>query len=132
VVVSGSEFFFDHVGLKKRKHEGFGSRHDLIEVIDLGGSIRTGDDLSRALAPHFEPGSYDLILKNCNSFTDCAIHYLLGMRLCKECSSVERALGQNLNMFENLTLRHYSRNPKAVNFCVDDVIVFWASFELRL
>merc|ERR1712007_124541 len=107
-----------------------GSHHDLIELIDLGGSIRTGDDLCNALSPHFTPGSYDLILKNCNSFTDCAMHYLLGLRLCKECSSVERALGQNLDIVENVTLRHYSRNPKAVNFRLEDVIALSMSFKI--
>lgn len=132
VVVSGFEFFFDHRGLRKRRHKGFGS-HDydfLIGVIDLGGSTRTGNDLCDALAPHFEPGSYDLILKNCHSFTDCAMHYLLGMRLCKECSSVERVLGQNLDIVEKVSLRHYSRNPKAVNFCLEDVIALSMSFKI--
>jgi len=130
VVVNGFEFFFDHKGLRKRRHEVIGSHHDLISATYLGGSARTGDDLCDALAPHFQPGSYDLILKNCNSFTDAAIHYLLGLRLCKECSVVERVLGQNLDTLENLTLRHYSRNPKAADFCLEDVIALWMSFEV--
>ena len=34
-----------------------------------------------ALRPHFQGGSYDLLRKNCNSFSDCAVFYLLRQRI---------------------------------------------------
>jgi len=130
VVVNEDEYYFNHRGVMKRRRKGFGSHHDLIELVDLGGSIRTGDDLCDALAPHFTPGSYDLILKNCNSFTDAAIHFLLGLRLSRECSSIERVIGQHLSMLESITLGYYTRNPEATNFCLEDVIALYMSFNI--
>lgn len=130
VIVGGFEYYFDRKGLRKRKYEGVGSHHDLSDVIDIGGSIRTGDDLCDALKSHFTPGSYDLILKNCNSFTDAAIHFLLGVRLCRECSLIEHVLSPYLDMLESITLGCYSRNPEAIHFCIEDVIALFMSFSI--
>jgi len=96
------------------------------ELVDLGHSSKTGEDLF-GLLPFFLPGTYDIILKNCNAFTDCAIHYLLGLRLCEECTLLEHAISRNVDMFEKLTLGYYTRNPKASRFSHEDVIAFFAS-----
>jgi len=33
------------------------------------------------LGEHFQPGTYDMLYKNCNSFTDCALFFLCEQRL---------------------------------------------------
>jgi len=130
VVVNGFEYYFDPKGLRKRRYDGIGSHHYAIDVIDIGCSIRTGDDLCDALQSHFTPGSYDLFLKNCNSFTECAVHFLLGVRLCRECDSAEHVIRPHLDMLERFTLGGYTRNPKATGFRVEDVIALFMSFEI--
>eukprot|EP00438_Fugacium_kawagutii_P007665 Skav232213 [mRNA] locus=scaffold2626:392842:403352:+ [translate_table: standard] len=51
------------------------------KVFEVGFTSKTGEMLIRRLSQFFEPKTYDQVLKNCNSFTDCALAYLLSKRL---------------------------------------------------
>merc|ERR1711924_94711 len=64
-------------------------------VFEVGQTQKTGDDLSEVLKPYFQQDSYDLVCKNCNSFTDCALAFLLSRRLPKKYSMTE-SLGKDL------------------------------------
>eukprot|EP00419_Tripos_fusus_P006464 CAMPEP_0172689416 /NCGR_PEP_ID=MMETSP1074-20121228/23127_1 /TAXON_ID=2916 /ORGANISM="Ceratium fusus, Strain PA161109" /LENGTH=106 /DNA_ID=CAMNT_0013509215 /DNA_START=404 /DNA_END=721 /DNA_ORIENTATION=- len=74
--------------------------------------------------PFFEPGSYDILRKNCNSFTDCALFLLLGERLQEEFREVDR-LGlsaDKLGLIRLLTMCDYTPNPLAQDFDTDLVL----------
>lgn len=122
VLVNGEEFFFSDSGIfwdrALTSHQGEPS-----ELVDLGFSSRTGAQLLAALQEHFKPGSYDLIRKNCNSFSDCALHYLLRKRLDRKYSALER-LGQRASpdLLHKFTKGMYEPNQVAVTFEVDKVI----------
>merc|ERR1712137_63589 len=94
------------------------------EVFDLGFSSKSGIELGRALLPHFSRGSYDLLLKNCNSFSDCAMFCLFGTRLDDCYSATEKYLSQNIGVehFQMMTRGLYQPNSSARNFSVEDVI----------
>lgn len=122
VLVNGEEFFFSDSGIFSDRalmsHQGSPS-----ELLDLGLSRRTGSQLLNAMESYFRPGTYDLIRKNCNSFSDCAVHYLLGKRLDRKYSALER-VGQraNVELIQRFTKGMYQPNSAASNFSCDDVI----------
>jgi len=122
VVVNGEEFFFSDSGIlwdrALTSHQGKPS-----EIVDLGLSKRTGSQVLFVLQQHFMPGTYDLIRKNCNSFTDCALHFLLGKRLDRKYSSLER-IGQRVSMdlLNRFTKGMYVPNKEAEGFSGEKVI----------
>lgn len=122
VLVDGEEFFFSDSGIYSDRavmsHQGKPS-----EMHRLGYSTRTGAQLFTALHPHFKPGTYDLIRKNCNSFSDCALFFLLGRRLDSRYSMLER-LGQKASseLLNKVTKGAYHPNEVAKNFRSDDVV----------
>merc|ERR1712083_774945 len=59
---------------------------------------------------------YDLLRKNCNSFSDCAIFYLLGKRIPKQFRAMEQ-MGQSMASM----VPDYTPNKAADGFDVEDV-----------
>lgn len=122
VLVNGEEFFFSDSGIFSNRmlasHQGSPS-----ERVEMGYSSRTGSQLLSVLQPHFRPGSYDLVRKNCNSFSDSALCYLLrGERLERKYNAMER-LGQgNVELLRQVTSGMYTPNPVSEGFQVDTVI----------
>jgi len=116
ILVNGEEYFFDTVGICRCKtllSHGPAPK----KVIDMGFSVRSGKDMCKALLPYFFEGSYDIILKNCNTFTDCALYYLLGLRLDKCYSFFERSVGQLTSALEFI-----QADTSVREFSVEDVI----------
>jgi len=76
------------------------------------------------LLPHFSQGSYDILLKNCNAFSDCAIFCLFGTRLDDRYSATEKYFTEKIGVehLQTMTQGLYQPNSKALNFLVDDVI----------
>jgi hypothetical protein len=73
----------------------------------------------KALQPYFNAGTYDLLRKNCNCFTDCALFYLLGQRLDQKYRSLEKvgaAADQYVALIRGITGGTYQPNPRADNF----------------
>lgn len=122
VLVNGEEFFFSDSGIFNDRaltsHQGSPS-----ERVDLGMSGRTGAQLLHALGPFFRPGTYDLVRKNCNSFSDCALHYLLGRRLENRFAALDR-LGQlaSPEMLQRMTKGMYHPNPAAAQYKTSEVL----------
>eukprot|EP00913_Durusdinium_trenchii_P032070 g30033.t1 len=122
VVVNGEEFFFSDSGIFSNmtltSHQSQPS-----EKFQLGFSKWTGQQLLRVLHDHFRPGTYDLIKKNCNSFSDCAIYFLLGKRLPSKYSALE-SMGQraSLELLQHFTNGAYQPNQAALNFSVESVL----------
>jgi len=74
------------------------------------------------LEPHFEAGTYDLLRKNCNTFSDCALYFLIQRRLHSRYVKLER-LGSMLPAVVQLVSGGiYERNPLADDFCTEKLI----------
>lgn len=122
VVVNGEEFFFSNHGVMRTRdlqsHDGANAKP---EVIEMGYSPKTGPAMLRALEHHFEIGTYDLLHKNCNSFTDVALHYLLGARLETKYNSLEKLGASNVDLLTRISGQAYQPNPLAVGFDVEQL-----------
>mmetsp|Transcript_43776 Transcript_43776/g.103447 ORF Transcript_43776/g.103447 Transcript_43776/m.103447 type:complete len:324 (+) Transcript_43776:115-1086(+) len=121
IVVNGEEYFFSDSGIISDRnlasHGGAPS-----EQREVGYSTRAGWQLYAAMQAHFRPSTYDLVRKNCNSFSDCALHYLLGKRLDRKYSVMERVGQVNPDLLHSATKGVYAPNPAASSFSVDAVI----------
>lgn len=94
VIVDNEEIMFGEGGGIGRfpLQNGIPPTHDPDSVViqSLGKSPFSVDQVLAVLRQHFEPGSYDLLLKNCNSFSDMALYALLGKRLTYKRRYLER------------------------------------------
>merc|ERR1712023_500460 len=85
----------------------------------------SGKQMHTALKPFFQRGSYDLLRKNCNSFSDCALFYLLDVRLDPKYRGLEQighAADKNAGLVRTLSGGDYQPNPKADGFSVNSVV----------
>jgi len=129
VVIGNMEYGFCSAGIYRAKplasHEKLKSR---TEVTDLGNSNVRPEEMLRTLSSHFRGGTYDLLRKNCNSFSDCALFLLLGTRLDPRYRRLERCAKAGQKKFALMdTLRMvgctaYMKNPYTTCFKADDVI----------
>lgn len=121
VVVNGEEFFFTDSGVffdrELTSHNG-----DPTEKIDMGYSTRTGPELYDALADHFQSGTYDLLHKNCNSFSDCALYFLLKKRLDPKYRRMEQYGQSHMSLLTQATNGAYMPNPAAAGFDVESLL----------
>lgn len=122
IVVNGEEFFFSDSGIFSNRmlasHQGKPS-----ERIEMGYSNKTGSHLLSALRPHFAPGTYDLLRKNCNSFSDCALAFLLrGERLERRFTAMERIGKSNVELLSRVTNGMYQPNTAAESFDIDAAV----------
>mmetsp|Transcript_26150 Transcript_26150/g.60990 ORF Transcript_26150/g.60990 Transcript_26150/m.60990 type:complete len:239 (+) Transcript_26150:50-766(+) len=96
VIVDNFEYFFDNTGIALGpalcSHQ-IGSQKNATtraEVIDMGITSRSGRTMVQFLRPFFQRGSYDIIYKNCNHFSDCALYFLTASRLSSSYNRAER------------------------------------------
>jgi len=131
VVVNGEEFFFSDSGIYSDRvltsHMGKPS-----EKYQVGFSRWTGAQLCLALEKHFMAGTYDLIKKNCNSFSDCALSFLLKKRLDRKYTTLER-YGQCVShdILQRFTEGMYQPNPAAQSYSSDAVIAELGKLDLE-
>jgi len=83
------------------------SRHGT-EVVTIGFTNKTGTMMQDSVVKYFSAGTYDLLRKNCNCFSDCAIWYLCKIRLHQDYRSLEKK-GQS---FPSM-IPGYEKNAKA-------------------
>lgn len=95
-----------------------------LQVTDVGKTDLSGDWLLKTLSQHFKDGTYDLLRKNCNSFSDCALFFLLGKRLDEKYRALEEiGVGaEQMGVVRMLSLGEYKPNPKVDNFRVNTVL----------
>mmetsp|Transcript_131338 Transcript_131338/g.366158 ORF Transcript_131338/g.366158 Transcript_131338/m.366158 type:complete len:242 (+) Transcript_131338:153-878(+) len=99
--------------------------HGPAEVLEIGFTAMTGLELKKALLGDFRIGTYDILRKNCNSFSDCALFYLLGKRLDSKYRVMEQmgaSVDENLGLIRAVTMGDYIPNPKAADFEVDRIV----------
>lgn len=99
VILGGREYYFDSQGIVSApafwSHlVGRAQRSSDLrtEVLHAGCSAASGASLVQHLMPFFERGSYDVLCKNCNSFTDAALYFLTRRRLDGRFCRLERVL----------------------------------------
>jgi len=122
VVVNGEEFFFSDSGIFSDRALNSHQQRPSERVL-VGYSTRTGAQLLASLSAYFRPGSYDLIHKNCNTFSDCALYFLLRKRLDWKYSMLER-IGQRAapELLQSFTKGMYQPNQAAIGFSSEEVI----------
>jgi len=133
VIVNGDEFSFSDGGITAARGT---DSHDAMakqaqsstqvqintQVFDMGMSSYTGSQLRAALERYFAPGTYDLLKKNCNSFSDCAIAYLLRKRIDGKYRALESIGARNPGLIASLSGDGYTPNPKVQDFDLEKVI----------
>lgn len=133
LLVSGQEYFFDPSGVQQRKFP-YRGEYELVPashtdkkqtaIYPVGQTMRTGKELVEKLREHFEPGSYDLIAKNCNAFTDCALAFFLSRRLPKKFYAAE-SFGKDINagVLSLASGGRYKSNPMAQCFDIEATVM---------
>jgi len=131
IIVDGTEYSFSdggifsasgtesHKQMSQQNQQQKGQPLPAPEVIDMGMSHYTGSMMKAALERHFMAGSYDFLRKNCNSFADCALFYLLQKRIDKKYRALDRLGASNPSIVAAFSGGQYTANPKAEGFDVD-------------
>jgi len=124
VIVGGRELFFGNCGISSF-HSCFSHQNNPdLQVIDMGISRYSHLDVARILRKHFLPGTYDILLKNCNSFTDCALYMMCEQRLAwhfRGLDTIGRTVDAN-GLLRSLLPDRYRPNPLCADWQLEDVI----------
>jgi len=125
VLVAGEEYSFCPAGISCARGLTSHKGSSQVRCIDMGLSEFSGAEMFRFLEFYFPPGSYDLLKRNCNSFSDCALYFLCEQRLHWGLCGLER-LGKvadnHIGLIQSLSGGEYIPNPLCANFDVEDVI----------
>mmetsp|Transcript_58360 Transcript_58360/g.103755 ORF Transcript_58360/g.103755 Transcript_58360/m.103755 type:complete len:192 (+) Transcript_58360:91-666(+) len=96
-----------------------------MQVIYMGLTSLSGEELLKYLKIFFKRGTYDLLRKNCNSFSDCALFFLLDSRLDQNLRGLEQ-LGhmadKRAGVVQGITGGDYRPNPQADGFSVERTV----------
>eukprot|EP00928_Gymnodinium_smaydae_P062113 TRINITY_DN46040_c0_g1_i1.p1 TRINITY_DN46040_c0_g1~~TRINITY_DN46040_c0_g1_i1.p1 ORF type:complete len:234 (-),score=38.54 TRINITY_DN46040_c0_g1_i1:68-769(-) len=133
VIVNGEEFSFSDGGIyasmdrlashsQMQGPDGQPAPKLNPQVIDMGMSQHSGHSMKMTLERHFSAGTYDLLRKNCNSFSDAAIWYLLHKRLPDSYCRLEK-LGASSSLVQTIMGGQYKPNPKANDFNLEELVV---------
>ncbi|CAK0829155.1 unnamed protein product [Prorocentrum cordatum] len=129
VVVEDTEYYFGPSGVNTTTDCG---SHKFLKnaptMLTMGYSPIPGQEMRRVVSSLFRAGSYDALRKNCNSFSDCALYYLLGNRLewrYRGLDQVGAALNRHDSALMNSILEAigvgtYVPNPEAVGFDIEE------------
>merc|ERR1712217_103862 len=99
--INGKEYYFDLQGIKvnstlaSHEHTEQAPRRNT-QVIPMGKSSLTGHQLTTQIGHFFERQTYDLVQKNCNSFSDAGLFFLLGKRMPSGYRTLDR-LGSTMS-----------------------------------
>lgn len=99
-----------------------GSQAENVTVLDMGMSHHSASEVRDSLKKYFAPGTYDLLRKNCNSFSDAALAFLLNRRVDGQYRQLERLGVENPRLVELALGYPYTPNPKAADFDQDKVV----------
>jgi len=120
VIIDDVEFSFSGRGIDQlrgtQSHIPFNGRP---VIMDLGYTLRPRRDMVKYLKPHFMPGTYDLLRKNCNSFTDCCLTFMLDRRLEEKYRTMEKigaVTDKHIAVVRLFTGGGYAPNPRSQDF----------------
>lgn len=95
------------------------------EIVTLGHTVLSGDEMLMALRQFFGLGTYDMLRKNCNTFSDCAMFFLLGIRLHPGYCELERIgylAERAFQLMQAITGGAYRPNPALKHFDTEVLI----------
>lgn len=125
ILLDGEEFYFTPFGITSSSTLSSHPATSLMRRQFTGTTKRSSKELLQCLSDHFLPGTYDLLKKNCNSFTDCALYFLCGTRLHPTFRRLDQ-LGVKADAYtgivQALTFGGYAPNAQAEGFNIEDVI----------
>lgn len=126
IILQDKEYSFGRLGVVQAppfsSHSFLTREH---QVMVVGHTTLTGEEMAMVLHPYFRQGSYDMMHKNCNSFTDVSLYLLLGQRLNPAFRDLERAgyvAERAFNFVQAITGGTYRPNPAASKFDIEHVI----------
>jgi len=125
VLIQGEEYFFSPMGIIHSPNVSSHKKNPHMQRLFIGLSRYSGSDLIEFFDSHFPPGHYDLLRKNCNSFSDCALYFLCEQRLDLKFRTVERFgkfADDNAGLIQSISGGEYLPNPQAVGFDLEAVI----------
>mmetsp|Transcript_72610 Transcript_72610/g.212981 ORF Transcript_72610/g.212981 Transcript_72610/m.212981 type:complete len:192 (+) Transcript_72610:53-628(+) len=124
--VEDVEFSFSPVGISQgRLAQSHTMMREKTQVMYMGLTCISGQEMLKALTPHFKRGTYDLLRKNCNSFSDCALFHLLDIRLDPVYRGLEQighVADKHVGVVQALSEGQYAPNPLADAFDVEVVV----------
>jgi len=125
VLVAGSEYFYGQGGIIHSHAISSHKKKSKMQRICMGMSTHNGADLTAALEDYFPPGHYDLLRKNCNAFSDCALYFLCGQRLSWSFRSVDQIgmLADHFGLIQSISAGEYNPNPHAWGFDLEAIIL---------
>jgi len=120
IFLEGIEYSFSNLGIVSAKGiQSHAKMKGPKEVIEMGVTTKPGRTMKAHLDDFFPKGSYDLLRKNCNSFSECGLHYLLGIHLddkYKVLEKIGRTMDRYTGVINKFTGGAYRKNPEADNF----------------
>eukprot|EP00933_Yihiella_yeosuensis_P034491 TRINITY_DN2797_c0_g1_i1.p1 TRINITY_DN2797_c0_g1~~TRINITY_DN2797_c0_g1_i1.p1 ORF type:complete len:287 (+),score=44.13 TRINITY_DN2797_c0_g1_i1:62-922(+) len=125
ILVGGEEYYFCPTGICCSPNLVSHQDKAQLKRIYIGLSQESGSELLKFLSGYFTPGSYDLLRKNCNSFSDCALYFLCEQRLDLCYRTMEKfawAADDTTGLLQSVTNGEYQPNPKAADFSVEAII----------
>jgi len=125
IIIQGEEYFFSPMGIIHSPSIQSHKKNPHMQRLFIGLSRFGGSDLVELFDQHFPPGHYDLLRKNCNSFSDCALYFLCEQRLDPMFRAVERFgkfADDSAGIIQSISGGEYAPNPQAVGFDLEAVI----------
>jgi hypothetical protein len=125
VLVAGTEYCYGVMGIAQSPTISSHKKRGKMQRIFVGSSPYSGKDLVLVLEEYFPPGHYDLLRKNCNAFTDCALFFLCGQRLSWRFRNMDQIglFADNFGLVQSISAGEYNPNPDALEFDIEDVIL---------
>jgi hypothetical protein len=125
IVLAGEEYVFTPLGILHWPTITSHKMNPEMKLIAAGTTRYSGIEMLEFLDYYFPPGHYDLVRKNCNSFSDCALYYLCELRLDRSFRQVEtlaKLVDDRVGLVQSISGGEYQPNPDAVAFDVETVI----------
>mmetsp|Transcript_46277 Transcript_46277/g.110110 ORF Transcript_46277/g.110110 Transcript_46277/m.110110 type:complete len:623 (-) Transcript_46277:226-2094(-) len=122
VLLDEDEFVFSSAGISVNR--GPASHQQTPQIVELGRTDCTRERLLSTLGSYFQPDTYDLLRKNCNSFTDCALYLLVQQRLDAKYRTLDGLAAQHVDspLLQAVAGGMYRQNPRAADFDVQQVL----------
>lgn len=125
ITLNGNEFAFSSRGIVVG--QGWQSHAHLRghpTVCEMGFTSISPAQMLEKLRPHFREGTYDLLRKNCNSYSDCALSLLLDQRLDMKYRTLEK-VGAKADQYTNIV-----KIATGGGYTPNRIVDGWSSIEV--
>jgi hypothetical protein len=125
IVLAGEEYVFTPLGILRYDTIMSHRKNPEMQVQYIGLTRFNGADLLECMDPYFPPDHYDLLRKNCNSFSDCALYFLCEQRLDPAFRTMEQIgkfADDHVGFLQSLSGGEYNPNIHSLAFDVEKVI----------